>query len=322
MSKRFVISDENLNEFGFWLKTDGCDISQFMRNPICLWMHNRAFRGTKDEVLPIGHWKDIKVENGQITGEPVFDTDEFSQSIADKVESGTLRMSSAGIRIIEQSEDPSYLKPGQTRATATRWTLKEGSICDIGANDNALALYDEQDNLVKLTDDINDKKFPPILTQKSELTMKKVIKLFSDLGDDANEDQVVLKVAELQSANKVLQDQLTAHELKHKAALKSEAETLTEAAVKDGRIEAPAKEHFLKMFESNHDSAKAALSAMKPHQKIADKIGDQHQAENPDAKLSWDELDKKGALAKLRSDNVELYKEKFKEKFGREPKTA
>ena len=322
MAKRFVISDETVNEFGFWLKTDGCDLSQFLRNPICLWMHNRAWRGTKDDVLPLGTWKDVRVENGTITGEPVFDPDEFSQQIAAKVESGTLRMASAGVLPIELSEDPVYLKPGQTRATVTKWKLREASICDIGANDNSLALYDEQDNLIKLSGDMNNKKFPSLLNFKTGPIMKKLIRLFSDLADDATEDQVASKVTGLQGENKALQDQLAGYELQHKAALKGEAEALTMAAVKDGRIEAAAKEHFIKMFEVCHDSAKAALLALKPHQKVAPNIGGDAPGGNPLAKLTWDELDRNGELANLRGKDVNLYNEKFKQKFGHEPKKS
>jgi hypothetical protein len=320
MGKRFVISDESLNEFGFWVKTSGVDIAQFIKNPIMLWMHSRAWRGTKDEVLPIGHWENITVENGQILADPVFDEDEFSQSIFKKVESGTIRMASAGLAQKIWSEAAEDIKPGQTRATLLKSILKEASICDIGANDNTLALYDENDNLIKLSGETKDKKYPPLLTLKSNLTMKKVIKLFSDLGEDSSEDQIVAKVIELQSANKVLQDKADGYEQQRMASLKSEAEMLTEAAVKDGRIEAAAKEHFIKLFESNHDSTKASLAALKPHQKVADKIGNQDSKENPLEKLSWDDIDKKGELTKLRADFPDLYKEKFKEKFGREPK--
>ena len=38
----FVISDESVNSYGKVILTDGIDISQFERNPVMLYMHERA----------------------------------------------------------------------------------------------------------------------------------------------------------------------------------------------------------------------------------------------------------------------------------------
>jgi outer membrane murein-binding lipoprotein Lpp len=322
MAKTFVLHDESLNEHGFWIKTSGIDLTQFRKNPIMLWMHNRAWRGTKDEILPIGHWDNIRIEEDKILADAIFDSDDFSKSIEAKVESNTIRMASPGFRILIMSEDIADLKPGQFRATVLKSVMREASICDSGANDNALALYDESDQLIKLSGDMKDKRFPSILNSKSSTTMKKVIKLFSDLQDDAGEDQIATKVIELQGKVQTMQAEIDKFMQQKQAALKSEADSLTEAAVKDGRIEAAAKPHFLKMFESDHESAKAALAAIKPHQSVAGKIGEETTKENPLTKLSWDEIDKKGDLENLKSKDPDLYKEKFKEKFGREPKNV
>lgn len=55
MAKSFVIVDESkVNSFGFRTLVDGIDLKQFNKNPLMLWMHVRAFRGTKDEILPLG----------------------------------------------------------------------------------------------------------------------------------------------------------------------------------------------------------------------------------------------------------------------------
>jgi len=42
MAKRIRISNETLNCFGTWVKTDGVDLEQFRRNPVMLWMHWRG----------------------------------------------------------------------------------------------------------------------------------------------------------------------------------------------------------------------------------------------------------------------------------------
>ena len=62
MAKRIRISNETLNCFGTWVKTDGVDLEQFRRNPVMLWMHWRG--------IIIGNIRDLKVEGAEITGEP------------------------------------------------------------------------------------------------------------------------------------------------------------------------------------------------------------------------------------------------------------
>ena len=131
--KRIRISDESLNCLGTWVKTEGIDLSQYQRNPVLLNMHWRG--------CIIGAIKDIRVENGEVTGEPFFDEAREESRIAKKQwEAGTLRMCSPNFDIIAASDDPLLLKPGQTRPTVTKCKLIEVSMVDIGGNDNNIML--------------------------------------------------------------------------------------------------------------------------------------------------------------------------------------
>lgn len=65
MVKRIRISNETLNCYGTWIRTEGIDLTQFNRNPVLLWMHQRG--------VVIGMIKDIRVADGEVTGEPWFD---------------------------------------------------------------------------------------------------------------------------------------------------------------------------------------------------------------------------------------------------------
>ena len=144
MSRRVILSDSSLNRYGFRILTEGIDLTSFRKNPMMLYMHFR------DEGSPfwgqnkaIGHWKDIKVEDGVLSAEPVFDeVDELSKTIAAKFNAGTFNAASIGIRILATSDEKKYLVPGQTRATVTKCDLMEASIVDIPANANAVRLYD------------------------------------------------------------------------------------------------------------------------------------------------------------------------------------
>ena len=65
MSKRVRISNDSLNSYGSRVLTSGMSVEQYCRNPVLLYMHQRG--------NVIGYVKDLRVEDGEVTGELVFD---------------------------------------------------------------------------------------------------------------------------------------------------------------------------------------------------------------------------------------------------------
>lgn len=201
--KKVVISTSAVNSYGSRVLTSGIDIEQYKRNPVLLWMHRRGDR----EDVPIGRMEDIHLEGDKLIGTPVFDrSDEFAKKIADKWDNDFLRMASAGLSIVELSDDPSLVLPGQTRMTITRSKLEEVSIVDIGANDDAMAvsLYTaggEQLSLsqMELASDL------PLLTPDTDSTlnipneMNEKIALALGLSAEATEEQAVSAIAQLKA---------------------------------------------------------------------------------------------------------------------------
>lgn len=140
-TKRFILSNSNLNGHGFRMLTSGADLTDFKANPIMYWMHAYPTGEKVDEHLPIGYWSDIEIEGDDITAVPVFDdSDPFAMKIYNKVEHGTLRATSAGAlpKPGGLSSDPRDMVAGQTLPTFKYWWLKEVSICDRGSNAGAL----------------------------------------------------------------------------------------------------------------------------------------------------------------------------------------
>lgn len=331
--KTFVLLDETLNEYGFWIPLAGLDVEQFKKNPIMLWMHNRAWRGTEDEVLPIGRWDNVRVEGGKLLADAVFDdNDEFASKIGDKVENGFLKMASVGVRIMVLSSDPKDLKPGQTRETPIKCKLKEASIVDIGGLDNALSLafYDADDKLIELSD--SGENLPiKLLSENNQQTtemieLKKTVGLLK-LTDKATDEEIAAEVSKLQdsettlkSENAKLSEKIQALEDKQKNENKAEAIALVDAAVKDGRIDASGKDSFLKLFENDHASAKVTLASIPARKSAKEDLKDNKGESDAEklSKLSWEELDKQGKLELLKSANLEAFKEKFKNKFGKD----
>lgn len=318
--KRIVISDESINSYGFWVKTDGIELEAFLRNPIMLWNHNRDDNGTVNAQLPIGRWKDLKVENGVLTGEPVFDeNDDFAVKVMKKYEAGILNACSIGFAPIEWSDAPEQLKPGQTMATATRCRLVEISICDIPSNANAtkVVLYDESSKTINLSD-LPTLAIGPKLNHNN---MSKEIALKPGLAENADPQACVeaiqLKddtIATLKAENATLKAKVNGFERAAAEARKQEATQLLDDAVKTGRIDATAKPHYEKLFELDHEATKAALAAMperKPMETSAPAAADADLM-----KMSWDELDKADRLYDLKTKYPEVYQQKYNEKFN------
>lgn len=213
MSRKVRISDSSLNSYGTRVLTSGVDLVQFKKNPVLLWMHNRAWRGQQSEVLPLGYVENIQVEGDSITGELVFDeNDEFAKQIASKWDGGILRMVSPNFDIIAVDESPDLAVPGQTRATITKAKLVEVSVVDIGGNDNNIALQ-YQGKELKLSEGGEFPEIPAIQLHnpKKEEMSYKTIALKLGLNEDAPEEKVLSEVSVLlgyKTANETLRKEL------------------------------------------------------------------------------------------------------------------
>lgn len=324
--KRIVISDESINSYGFWVMTDGIDLSAFLKNPVMLWNHNRGGLGVTSDQLPIGIWKDLRIENGVLTGEPVFDeNDEFAEKIRKKYESGILNACSIGFAPLEWSDAPEMLKEGQKVATVTRCRLLEISICDIPSNANAtVVLYDDDNKVINLSD-LPNKAIGP----KINNNMPKEIALTLGLDENASPQACVNAITELKSeiasheaTRQNLEDENRQMRLRLKAiddaaaeAQKQEVVNLLDDAVKSGRIDATARPKFEKLFELDHEAAKTALAALperKPMEAKPAGTGDSDLC-----KMSWEELDKSDRLLELKTKFPDIYQQKFNEKFNK-----
>ena len=189
-NKRVRITNERLNSYGTRVLTSGMDLSQYERNPVLLYMHQRG------EV--IGYVKDLKVEGDEVTGELMFDeASELSQRCKKQWEFGSLKMVSVGLDVLELSEDKKYLVEGQTCPTVTRSKLFEVSLVDIGANDDAIVLMKDGQRLEMGKD--GESPLPKLNQHKNqeEDMDKKEIALLLGLPADASDDAIKAKIEAL-----------------------------------------------------------------------------------------------------------------------------
>lgn len=332
MSKKtFILHDETVNTQGFRMLTSGADLSVFKNNPVMLLNH-------ADYDLPIGRWENIRIEGTQILADAVFDEDdERAAAIMGKVERGFMKAASIGAWPGEVSDDPSLILSGQTYPTVTTWQAREASICTIGSNHNALALYDKENKLIDLGDKqqlikLFDTADGINVSHKNEIKMTILTGLLK-LSDNASEQAIADEVRkiiqlrdQLQTENNTLKTEKQAlatkvqgYEQKEKDERKANAINLVDAAIKDGRLNAQGKDAWIGMFDSNFDQAKAQLEAIPARGSVADKVqtgGNKGTVKLAD--MTFAEIVKADKLKDLKKE-PELYKEKFYEAYGKYP---
>lgn len=315
--KDMIISTSRLNSYGSRVLTEGIDTSQFERNPVLLWMHTRWFDAERG-VLPIGRVENLRVEGDALIGTPVFDlNDEFARQVADKWENGFLKMCSAGLEIVETSQEDRVV--GQTRPTITRSKLVEVSIVDIGANDDALQLL-HGGRVLNLAKGIGAEVLPllepevlpgnqtnnNISIQLNNKTMKKETLELLSLGADASEEMVHEAVASL----KAMADRARVLEL-------SAISQMVDGAIGEGRVAQDKREHFVELgkmvgVEKLRDTLAALTVAVRPSDVIC------HAAGGAGAPAEYKRLGDvpEEKVMELKEQNPQEYARLYKAEYG------
>lgn len=309
MGKRVRMTDDSLNSHGSRVLTAGVDVSQYDRNPVLLYMHERG--------KVIGFMKEIKVENGEITGEPVFDcATELSKQCKKQWEVGSLRMVSIGIDILETSDEPEHLVAGQTAPTITKSRIFETSIVDIGANDNAIVMRRDGKQITLGKDSENP--LPPINNKPQNKTQEmehKTIALKLGLPETADEAAILNKIGELQAtANEV-----TALKKDKEDLTLSQVTTAVETAIKENRLTADKKEHFINLGKTiGIDSLKTTLEAMAPTAKLGNAINTSKDTQGAGQQKTYTKLSQvpEEELLKIRENDKAEFRRLFKAEYG------
>lgn len=260
MGNRVRLTNDTLNSYGYRVLTDGVDITQYERNPILLYMHNRG--------KAIGLIKDIKKENGEITGELAFDeATELSTQCKKQWDFGSLRMVSIGFEVIETSDAAELIVPGQRYATVTKARLIEVSLVDIGANNDAIRLH-KDGQLITLSEG-GDCPLPRLNhkpTNNQPQMDIKTLALTLGLPETADEAAVNAKLAELKTAN----DDVENIRRENEQLKLSQVTAAVDAAIAAKKIPAEKKQHFLDLGKSvGIETLNATLDAISPAPKLS-----------------------------------------------------
>jgi HK97 family phage prohead protease len=333
----FLITDGTLDRDSMRVLPEGLDVSKFVENPVMFYNHSRYSESGSGV---IGKWDNVRKEGvgseAKWLADPVFDLeDKTAKEIARKVEKGFLRCCSVGLRVLELSDSPEDILPGQRRMSIKKAELVEVSIVDIPANPNATAqksyILHFPDKGVSIGSgpiekSILDACLPELqqTTTPPEIEMKTVIKHFG-LPETASEAEVLQKVSELtgELAKKdktietqngtiaELEKQMTDAKAK---AVKDSAAMLVGSAVDAGKINKSEEAAYLQLAEGNYDAVKLLLDAKKAYQPIATQL--KNAASKADERkiwtlTDWQKKDPEGLKA-LRTEDPEGYKELIK----------
>ena len=306
--KRVRITNDSLNSYGTRVLTAGMNVEQYQRNPVLLYMHERG--------NVIGYVKDLKVEDGEVTGELMFDeASELSVRCKKQYEFGSLKMVSAGLDILETSEDPELLVQGQTRPTVTKSKLFEVSLVDVGSNDDAIVL---QKDGKKITLGKDSECPLPLLNnnnQNQKQMEQKMVAMQLGLPATATEAEINAKLDELKTAkeeNERLQQ-------KNAALTLASITAAVEKAVGEKRITPDKKDEFINLGkEVGQEKLESILSAISPQMKLSSVIG--HQGGAATEPTTYKKLSDvpSGQLTTLRKEQPEEYKRLYKEEYGME----
>lgn len=189
--KTFIISDESINTYGFWLLTSGAKLDNFKNNAPCFYDHQ-----TWD--LPVGHWENIRIEGTQLKADLVIEgKNEREQDIIRKIENGDIKGASVGFDVLSYSEDPSHMKIGQRRPTVIAWEPYEASVTPLPGNTNAVVQLGNRETGIRLraTEDNEalSKILPNIIHHKQTQKMEKIA-LALGLPKDSGEDAILQKL--------------------------------------------------------------------------------------------------------------------------------
>lgn len=187
--KRYQLSDETVNSHGFWVRLAGMRLDAFKRNAPLYYDH-RTWE------IPIGHLEEIEVENGRLMGTVVIEgADQREKEYIRKIENGDLKGISLGLDPKQWSDDPLFLKEGQTKPTLWECEPYEASILGMPSNTNSLALRNGSSVINLSSADANTASFIPSLKPIENM---KAIALKLGLKEDATEQQILDAIAGVQ----------------------------------------------------------------------------------------------------------------------------
>ena len=96
-------------------------------------------------------------------------------------------------------------------------------------------------------------------------------------------------------------------------AVAAEASAFADRLLKEGKIDASAKDAVVETYKANPENARKIFGSVPERTKLSSMVNKSGGDSGKYASMSWDELDKAGLLAELKTNDPDLYEKKYKE---------
>lgn len=331
--KRIVISDNTVNGRGFRVATEGISLKRYNKNPVLLWMHQRG--------TVIGQVVDIRVEDGMLTGEPVFDcATTLSKQLKAQYEAGSVRACSMGIDVSEVVEKNDL--SGTTIPVVTQCELFEVSLVDVPENPDTVALRHDGNPITpaqlitlakssQASSGADPSPTSPIMPIKPINTINnknmnlQELALLLGLAEGATEDQVKEAVkallahkAALDAANEQLtqlQDRVKQLNEQHEQEELAHIERTVTKAISEQRINAAKRDHYIGLGKKiGNDALESIFDDMPRPKRIVETLD--HSADgNPSQYKKLSDVPESELLS-LRKEDPQRYAQLYKAEYG------
>lgn len=327
--KRITISSDTVNGRGFRVATTGIRLDRYGGNPVLLWMHQRG--------TVIGQMRELRVEDGNLTGEPWFDeATQLSRQLKEQYEKGSVRACSMGIEVIDVQEVAT--KEGRV-LVVTDSELFEVSLVDVPENPDSVVLRHRggdipPEQLTRLAK-AGGKEGPdgttkgtshnPTTIKQEKMNINELAALLG-LGEGANEKEVREAIKEmllckerLADANETirrLNEEIGNAERQRQEAELAHVTRMVDKAVREQRITADKRERFINLGKkAGAGELEQLLDEFKAPRRIIDTLargGDGGQ---------WRKLSDvpAGEVARLRKEQPQEYARLYEAEYGIKP---
>lgn len=335
LDKQFILSDSSQNAYGYKLRTEGCLLGEFAKNPIGYYNHKNQDEGV------LVRWEDLAIVGGNIVGTPVINLSHpRGERTVQEIEDGFLNAASVGQLVFLRSEMEET--DSEPILVVTQWYFRECSLVNLPANESALAIEPEMELAIELS----DKTTMPITRYirdtkqrfNSTNNMKKInltpalLELLDLSADDASaegiEEVISTRVSEMKTSNTELKKEnsklQTELSLTQEGITKKEVSALLDKALDEGKITKATSDKLSVSYAKMPTELSELLSTMPRYKSVSESIEDKNKGlaalATELSAMDWDVIDKSGRLAELKSNFPDIYKEKYKKTFGKEPK--
>lgn len=322
-----VLCDSNsVNSYGFRTMVGGIRLERFKANPVMLYQH--------DTERILGHWENIRVEDGKLMADPAFDTeDEEMKPIIGKIERGHLKGCSVGMRVLRMESIPGADAPGTGEMVAVESELMEASIVTIPSDANALVLYADADasgteGKRRLTVEEFKKLYaggcmPPNVAAGTTAQTEKNMEQNETVTTD-NSAVIARLEAQMEEKDRVILE-LQAQVAQMEA---TQIDTMLNTAVAEGRIGKDEVQEWATLAALDLATVQKVLERRKAESRLMD--NGQGTMDNDRASLramvkgdkgeeipDWDLCDRNGTLYAIKQNQPEVYAKMYERKYGK-----